>query len=68
MASVIEVSILAHPERWALLDPHVVIMRVRMFQSSPTPKGGRYFRDRGIDTTIALFQSSPTPKGGRYRA
>ena len=40
-----------------LLDP---------FQSSPTPKGGRY--DKGSDGTLNFlgFQSSPTPKGGRY--
>ena len=90
--SLISVSILAHPERWALQrwcplgrrgspgfnprpprkvgatwrrgpdDPCII-----MFQSSPTPKGGRY--DRLVQPQGAPgqeFQSSPTPKGGRY--
>ena len=36
------VSILAHPERWALLDTFRRNVALSMFQSSPTPKGGRY--------------------------
>ena len=60
------VSILAHPERWALLDRLITNLPPLQFQSSPTPKGGRY----GIKPTFlsksAPFQSSPTPKGGRY--
>ena len=36
------VSILAHPERWALQRSGRVERRVLRFQSSPTPKGGRY--------------------------
>ena len=36
------VSILAHPERWALRDEVLVRISVLTFQSSPTPKGGRY--------------------------
>ena len=40
-----------------LLDP---------FQSSPTPKGGRYCVANPIMTLCSSFQSSPTPKGGRY--
>ncbi len=38
-----QVSILAHPERWALLR-QMGLLRLDhlMFQSSPTPKGGRY--------------------------
>ena len=37
-----------------------------MFQSSPTPKGGRYGVSGTLDEMEAVFQSSPTPKGGRY--
>ncbi len=37
-----KVSILAHPERWALPSPAVLKHMVAVFQSSPTPKGGRY--------------------------
>ncbi len=37
-----------------------------MFQSSPTPKGGRYGAFLADGITITAFQSSPTPKGGRY--
>ena len=40
-----------------------------MFQSSPTPKGGRYAFGHcqgRLDGLFVLFQSSPTPKGGRY--
>ena len=85
------VSILAHPERWALLWPGgnrgVVwvgfnprpprkvgatgILRgwsveFAVFQSSPTPKGGRYESTIGASRRVREFQSSPTPKGGRY--
>ncbi len=37
-----------------------------MFQSSPSPKTGRYFDDtvQGFDRDE--FQSSPSPKTGRY--
>ena len=37
-----------------------------MFQSSPTPKGGRYGRATRGGGGGHAFQSSPTPKGGRY--
>ena len=37
-----------------------------MFQSSPTPKGGRYRICQPGEWDTFLFQSSPTPKGGRY--
>ena len=70
MKGPIDVSILAHPERWALrwlMTPGA--QDQLMFQSSPTPKGGRY----GCRLQLAelpwrdfMFQSSPTPKGGRY--
>ena len=41
-----------------------------MFQSSPTPKGGRYevSPDYPGNGSWRRFQSSPTPKGGRYVA
>ena len=42
-ALVVYVSILAHPERWALRLHARVNQLVESFQSSPTPKGGRYF-------------------------
>ena len=54
----LRVSILAHPERWALRE--VFCTRCTLGQSSPTP-GGRYHCGDGV-----MFQSSPTPKGGRY--
>ncbi len=37
-----QVSILAHPERWALPGAFLELIKEVMFQSSPTPKGGRY--------------------------
>ncbi len=62
------VSILAHPERWALLQIAVARYSQRpLFQSSPTPKGGRYPISRFCQTHLDVFQSSPTPKGGRYQ-
>ena len=60
------VSILAHPERWAL---QCRLHRYRPhwpFQSSPTPKGGRYAKEADQCLAVFKFQSSPTPKGGRY--
>ena len=38
----VAVSILAHPERWALQLKIDKQPREPGFQSSPTPKGGRY--------------------------
>ena len=60
------VSILAHPERWALLNAYADDVVWEMFQSSPTPKGGRYHAGLLGLTRTKEFQSSPTPKGGRY--
>ena len=37
------VSILAHPEGRALLRMACITLRKYPFQSSPTPKGGRYW-------------------------
>ena len=62
------VSILAHPERWALQLPKTYIADPKMFQSSPTPKGGRYGFIAQGRSRCSMFQSSPTPKGGRYYA
>ncbi len=61
------VSILAHPERWALrvIGPSIA-PPYKAFQSSPTPKGGRYHDLPEQGQLLASFQSSPTPKGGRY--
>ncbi len=39
-----------------------------MFQSSPSPKTGRYvFQQEFKDDNTYQFQSSPSPKTGRYR-
>ena len=38
-----------------------------MFQSSPTPRGGRYFESFNARGLASRFQSSPTPRGGRYQ-
>ena len=62
----IPVSILAHPERWALRVVRGMRMTRKKFQSSPTPKGGRYLCYRSFQVGLNEFQSSPTPKGGRY--
>ena len=43
-----------------------VKVRLSMFQSSPTPKGGRYECPAVDCMPEHWFQSSPTPKGGRY--
>ena len=61
------VSILAHPERWGA-TPFYLRKQwiIGMFQSSPTPKGGRYDGTTVAPAGTLLFQSSPTPKGGRY--
>ena len=62
-----DVSILAHPERWALRVQHAVhALKGFLFQSSPTPKGGRYIVRLALLQRNPMFQSSPTPKGGRY--
>ena len=60
------VSILAHPERWALPTTESERGQLSLFQSSPTPKGGRYGVGLCLYYTDEKFQSSPTPKGGRY--
>ena len=42
ISRILHVSILAHPERWALRYGECTNMKTLPFQSSPTPKGGRY--------------------------
>ena len=64
----LDVSILAHPERWALLVKADFLAGIDLFQSSPTPKGGRYKATHDLSPVPSVFQSSPTPKGGRYFA
>ena len=39
-----------------------------MFQSSPSPKAGRYKKNLGNWGNQGRFQSSPSPKAGRYEA
>ena len=60
------VSILTHPEGWALPPNRDKGKGNNAFQSSPTPKGGRYSRPQDHWPARCMFQSSPTPKGGRY--
>uniref|UniRef100_E6QQF9 Uncharacterized protein n=1 Tax=mine drainage metagenome TaxID=410659 RepID=E6QQF9_9ZZZZ len=43
------VSILAHPGGWALLSSPQQMMQNLLFQSSPTPEGGRYLGDGMIN-------------------
>ena len=43
-----------------------VLKTLMQFQSSPTPKGGRYAGNLRDNVGNVAFQSSPTPKGGRY--
>ncbi len=66
MASIF-VPILTQSENWALWYG-VVNNRIEgEFQSSPSPKTGRY--PAGIVTgapAVLVFQSSPSPKTGRY--
>ena len=50
----------------ATLIVHGPIELIKLFQSSPTPKGGRYLRAGRDFPGVIQFQSSPTPKGGRY--
>ena len=59
------VSILAHPERWAL--PHrrfSLASRSKAFQSSPTPKGGRYNNSSGTNVIRSCFNPRPPRKVG----
>ncbi len=60
----INVSILAHLERWALLDPIDCPVARTLFQSSPTSKGGRYrVGTRHIDR-YSRFNPRPPRKVG----
>ena len=58
-----------HPVRklGAILTESQISLVIRAFQSSPSPKTGRYFkRMRFFCLGIGEFQSSPSPKTGRY--
>ena len=61
------VSILAQPEGRALPAPATYLKPCGgVFQSSPSPKAGRYsVRLRHVPQPVT-FQSSPSPKAGRY--
>ena len=60
------VSILAHPGGWALHRHKAKPRKPWVFQSSPTPEGGRYKDCWILHPRPSRFQSSPTPEGGRY--
>ena len=59
-----KVSILAHPERWALLMRATMYERGLPFQSSPTPKGGRYKSIRAVLFWPKCFNPRPPRKVG----
>ena len=54
--SIEEVPILTQSEDWALLNPHYLNILGNMFQSSPSPKTGRYLR--WIFYLLSFMQSS----------
>ena len=59
------VSILAHPERWALrFQGCADLLRLPSFQSSPTPKGGRYFQASSPTPSSQCFNPRPPRKVG----
>ena len=60
------VPILTQSENWALLLCLIAARSLEMFQSSPSPKTGRYIIFIFIFVVIVMFQSSPSPKTGRY--
>ena len=61
------VSILAHPERWALPTQHGTPRRMPRFQSSPTPKGGRYCARSSTSCGRSSFNPRPPRKVGATR-
>ena len=63
----IHVSILARAEARALRCANACVVRIRMFQSSPAPRRGRYFFWPWLRGGSSMFQSSPAPRRGRYR-
>ena len=58
------VSILAHPERWALLGTPKRKRSTTWFQSSPTPKGGRYVLSGADQSRTRSFNPRPPRKVG----
>ena len=57
-----------HPVRrlGAILKFWLIMGLISMFQSSPSPKTGRYFHSSLFTCITHRFQSSPSPKTGRY--
>ena len=61
------VSILAHPEGWALSHKLLVHSNRYKFQSSPTPKDGRYIGSRLTGTQSIGFNPRPPRRMGAMR-
>ncbi len=64
MSGLSGVSILAHPERWALQGNESQSQGGEGFQSSPTPKGGRYAGHRALLPVRHSFNPRPPRKVG----
>ncbi len=65
MSVIIIVSILAHPERWALRSRCYPGSVISLFQSSPTPKGGRYVVEKRAGAVVIQgFNPRPPRKVG----
>ena len=60
----LDVSILAHLARWALLWARCVHAKIQKFQSSPTSQGGRYAHQRRECRTHRSFNPRPPRKVG----
>ena len=61
------VPILTQSENWALeWLPVAIAYQIALFQSSPSPKTGRYQSLAHSQLAAMQFQSSPSPKTGRY--
>ena len=58
-----DVSILARPEGRALHNIQHIPPVEGAFQSSPAPKGGRYFKVSGSGTEFALVSILARPEG-----
>ena len=61
------VSILAHPEGWALSGGLIYYLGQKKFQSSPTPKDGRYRCAMMIFVLMAGFNPRPPRRMGAMR-
>ena len=64
-APIAHVPILTQSEDWALYRNATGGVSDKGFQSSPSPKTGRYQIDLNLGYKV-VFQSSPSPKTGRY--